>query len=82
MALNDDPQKHGGRPRTSHIDENCVTVEGLIREDQRIKVHEIVEVTDIVMSTVHEIISDLNFHKESACCAHQGAQKEKNGCFT
>jgi hypothetical protein len=32
-ALNDDPQKHRGRPRTVHTDENCVTVEGLIRED-------------------------------------------------
>jgi transposase len=33
MALNDDPQKHRGRPRTSYTDENCVIVEDLIRED-------------------------------------------------
>jgi hypothetical protein len=32
-ALNDDPQKHRGRPRTSHTDENCVIVEGSKRED-------------------------------------------------
>jgi hypothetical protein len=28
MALNNDPQKQRGRPRTSHTDENCITVEG------------------------------------------------------
>jgi hypothetical protein len=44
-VLNDDPQKHRGRPRTSHTDENCVIVEGLIREDRRVKVGEIAEVT-------------------------------------
>jgi hypothetical protein len=42
-------------------------VEGLIREDQRIKVCETVEVTGTAKSTVHDIISDLNFHKKSAC---------------
>jgi hypothetical protein len=55
-ALNDDPQKLGGRSRTSHTDENCVIVENLIREDQRIKDREIVEVTSIAKSAVHEII--------------------------
>jgi DNA-binding IclR family transcriptional regulator len=43
-----------------------VIVEGLIREDQRVKVCEIAEVTGIAKSTVHEIISDLNFRKVSA----------------
>jgi hypothetical protein len=38
-------------------------------EDQRAKVCEIAEVTGIAKSTVHEIISDLNFHKESALLA-------------
>jgi histone-lysine N-methyltransferase SETMAR len=38
----------------------------LIREDQRVEVRQIAEVTDIAKSTVHEIISDLNFHKVSA----------------
>jgi hypothetical protein len=47
-------------------DENCVIVEGLIREDRRVKVHEIAEVTGIARSTVHEIISDLSFCKVSA----------------
>jgi hypothetical protein len=37
-ALNDDPEKHGGRPRATRTDGNCVTVEGLIREDRRVKV--------------------------------------------
>jgi hypothetical protein len=32
-ALSDDPQKHRGRPRISHTDENFVIVEGLIRDD-------------------------------------------------
>jgi transposase len=66
-ALNDDdPQKHRGRSRTSHTDENCVIVEGLIREVRRVKIHEIAEMTGIAKSTVHEIISDLNFGKVSA----------------
>jgi hypothetical protein len=66
-ALNDDPQKHRGRPRTSHTDKNRVIVEGLLREDQRVKIREIDEVTGIAKSTVHEIISDLDFRKVSAC---------------
>jgi hypothetical protein len=55
-ALNDDPIQ-----RTSHTDENCVIVEGLIRENRRVKICEIAEVTGIVISTMHKIISDLNF---------------------
>jgi hypothetical protein len=47
MSLNDDPQIHRGRPRTSHTDENCVIGKGLIREDRRIRVREIAEVTGI-----------------------------------
>jgi hypothetical protein len=39
---------------------------GLIREDRRVKVREIAEVTGIAKSAVHEIISDLNFLKMSA----------------
>jgi hypothetical protein len=46
-ALNDDPQKHIGISMTSHTDENGVTVEGLMREDRRVKVPEIAEVTGI-----------------------------------
>jgi hypothetical protein len=46
-ALNGDPPKHRGRPRTSHTDENCVIVECLIREDQRVKVSEIAEDLDL-----------------------------------
>jgi hypothetical protein len=65
-GLNDDPQKHRGRPRTSHTDENCVIVKGLIREDRRVEVCEIAEVTGIAKRTVCEIISDLNFHQVSA----------------
>jgi predicted transcriptional regulator len=38
----------------------------LVREDRRVKVREIAEVIDIAKSTVHEIISDLNFHEVSA----------------
>jgi transposase len=45
-ALNEDPQKHRGRQRTSHTDENCVIVEVLLREDRKVKVREITEVTD------------------------------------
>jgi hypothetical protein len=44
VALNDDLEKHRGRLGTSHSDENCVTVKGLIREDERAKVLEIAEV--------------------------------------
>jgi hypothetical protein len=39
-ALNDDPEKCWGRPRTSHTDENCVVVECLIREHGAVKVRE------------------------------------------
>jgi hypothetical protein len=40
MAHNDDPEERRGRPRTSHTEDNCVIVEGLIREDRRVKVRE------------------------------------------
>jgi ribosomal protein L13 len=68
MALNDDPQKHKGRPKTLHTAEKCVIVKGLIRVDRRVKVREMAEVTGIAESTIHEIISDSNFRKVSACC--------------
>jgi hypothetical protein len=32
-----DPEENKGRPRTSHIDENCVIVESVISEDWRQK---------------------------------------------
>jgi hypothetical protein len=38
--VNDDLKKHRSTPRTSHTDENCVIIEGLIREAQRMKVCE------------------------------------------
>jgi hypothetical protein len=66
VALIDNPRKHRGRPRTSHTDDNCVTVENLIKEERRIKIHEISEVTDIARNIVHEIISYLSFRKISA----------------
>jgi predicted transcriptional regulator len=47
--------------------ENCVIVEGLIREDRRVKVREIAEVTGTAKSTIHEVVSDLNSRKVSAC---------------
>jgi hypothetical protein len=62
-ALNINTKKHSGRPRTLHTDENCVIVEGLIREDQRVNVRGISEVTGSARGTAHETISDLNFHK-------------------
>jgi hypothetical protein len=46
-ALNDDPEKHRGRQKTSFIDDKFVTVESLVTEDRRVKVHEIAEVTGI-----------------------------------
>jgi hypothetical protein len=64
MALNDVPEKHRGRPRTLHTDENCVIVECSIKGDQRVKVNEFDEVTGIAKSSVHDI-SDLNFCKAS-----------------
>jgi hypothetical protein len=39
-AMNDGSETFKGRPRTSHHDEHCGIVEGLIREDRRIKVRE------------------------------------------
>jgi predicted DNA-binding transcriptional regulator AlpA len=74
-----DPQKHRGRPKTSHADENCVIVKGLRREDRRVEVREITEVTVIAESTVHEIILDLNFPQNVSWMgsenAHRGAQE-------
>jgi hypothetical protein len=52
-ALNDDPQKQRGWPRTTHTDENRVIVEGLLREDWRVKIREIAKVTSIAKSTAH-----------------------------
>jgi hypothetical protein len=84
-VLNDDTQKDRSRPRTSHTDENCVIVEGLIKEDRRVKVHENDEVTGIAKSTVYERILYLNVHNRFCSLgsenAHRGAQKQKNGCF-
>jgi hypothetical protein len=37
-ALKGDPEKHAGRPGTSHPDGNCAIVEGSIREDRRVEV--------------------------------------------
>jgi hypothetical protein len=31
MTLDEDPEKHRGRQITLHTDENCVTVEGLLK---------------------------------------------------
>jgi hypothetical protein len=58
---------HRNRPRTSYTDENCVIVEGLIREDRSVKLRGIAEVTGIAKNTLHELISGLNFCKLSAC---------------
>jgi hypothetical protein len=58
--------RNTGRPRTSHTDENCVIVEGLIKDDRIVKVHEISEVTGIAKGAVHEISSNLKAHKVSA----------------
>jgi hypothetical protein len=33
--LNDDPQRHRDRTRTSHTERNCFIVESLIKEDHR-----------------------------------------------
>jgi hypothetical protein len=37
-ALSDDPEKHRGKATTSHTNENCVIVEGLITDDRIVKV--------------------------------------------
>jgi hypothetical protein len=39
-ALNVEPEKQRGRPRASHTDENCVIVEGLIKEGRGVKFRE------------------------------------------
>jgi hypothetical protein len=65
-ALNCNSEKHRGRPKTVHTDEYCVIIESLIREDQRVEVCEIAEVTGIVKSTIYEIMSNFNFRKVSA----------------
>jgi predicted transcriptional regulator len=67
---------------TSHTDENCATAEGLIREDQRVKVRQIAEVTGLSKSTVHEIISDLKFHIVSACWVLKMLTKEHKSSMT
>jgi hypothetical protein len=38
-----------------HTEENCVIVEGLAREDRRVKVDEIAGVASTSRSTLHEI---------------------------
>jgi hypothetical protein len=69
-------KKEAGRSRTSYTDENCVIVEGLMREHQRAKVHEILEVTGITKRTIHENILDLNMHTVSACWVLKKLNKE------
>jgi DNA-binding NarL/FixJ family response regulator len=61
-TLNDDRQKHRSRPRASHTAENC----HCRRFDKGRSKSEIAEVTGIAKSTVHIIISDLNFRKMPA----------------
>jgi hypothetical protein len=39
--MNNDTEKHKSRPKSSHTIENCIIVEGLIREDRRVDVSEI-----------------------------------------
>jgi hypothetical protein len=56
IALNNDPEEHRGRQRLLDTGESSVIVEGVIREDWRVKVREISEVTGIAKKTVHEII--------------------------
>jgi hypothetical protein len=63
-ALNDYPEIHRRGSGTLHTDENCVTIEGFIREDQTVKAHETAEVI-VIAKTVHEILSDINFCKMS-----------------
>jgi hypothetical protein len=81
---NEDQEQHRSLPFTLHTDEICIIVEGLMREDQRVEVWEILEVAGIAKSTVHEIISDLSFCKLSACwilnCLPR-TTKQKNSCF-
>jgi hypothetical protein len=36
-VTDDDPEKHRGRKRASHTEENHVTIEGSIMEDPRVK---------------------------------------------
>jgi ribosomal protein L13 len=59
-----------------HTGENCVIVEGLIRDDRRVKVRETAEVTGIAKGTGHEVISDLNFRKVSARWVRKMLTKE------
>ncbi|GBM47885.1 hypothetical protein AVEN_75310-1 [Araneus ventricosus] len=47
MDLKDDQEKKGGRLRTSHTDDNCSEIKRLIKDDCRINVCEIAEVTGI-----------------------------------
>jgi hypothetical protein len=84
MALSDDPKKERGTPKTSHIDENCVLVQGLIRVDRRVNVREIAELTSIVKSTVFEIVSDLRLNSVPAAFRKsppRSTKKENNNCF-
>jgi hypothetical protein len=78
LALNDNPRNPEADQGPLHTDENCVIVEGLIREDQRVNVREIAEETNIAKSTVHEIISDLNFHKVSALSTTSQFSPDRN----
>ncbi|GBN26232.1 hypothetical protein AVEN_270359-1 [Araneus ventricosus] len=57
------------RPRTSYTDDNFPKVERFFKEDCRIKVREIAEVTGIrKRNKMREIICVLNFHKVSDRC--------------
>jgi hypothetical protein len=62
-AMND-PEEMRGRPTNLH--ENCVTVKDLIREGRGVKLSKIGEMTATAESFVHELISNLNFHKAPA----------------
>jgi hypothetical protein len=61
-ALNDNPEKHRGRPWTWYTDENCVIVEGLIREYLRFEVFKITELqyfTSLGKEQYHKVMFKL-----------------------
>jgi hypothetical protein len=65
QILNDDPEKYRYKSGTLNTEENCVIVKSLIREDQRVKVHEIIADLNICKVAAHWVLKMLTKEHQS-----------------
>jgi hypothetical protein len=87
QTAQNDPEKHRGKPRTWHTEENCVVVEGLMREDRRIKsvppgckndnsMHLSANARKLYIGIHVEVFTLRSLHQISTVKSHQFVQSE------